>query len=91
MLCKDIFVDFDGDISPLSILLDLYRFEHDSPQEREELENYYKLRFPEDYEKFLIYKEKVETRTPNIKQMYFDFLDGKRDHPEFKYFILEAL
>ena len=91
MLCKDVFVDFDGDISPLSILLDLYRSEHDSPQERDECENYYKQQFPEDYKKFLIYKEKIEKRTPNIKQMYFDFLDGKRDHPEFKYFTLEGL
>jgi hypothetical protein len=91
MLCKDIFVDFDGDISPLSILLDLYRSEHDSPQKRDEWETYYKMHHPESYEKFLNYKEKIEKRTPNIKQMYFDFLDGKRDHPEFKYFSLEGL
>ena len=46
MLCKDIFVDFDGDISPLSILLDLYRSEHDSPQKRDEWETYYKIHHP---------------------------------------------
>ena len=83
MLCKD--------INLLSLLLHLYRCDHDSPQKRKEIEDYYKLHYPEDYEKFLIYKEKIEKRTPNIKQMYFDFLDGKRDHPEFKYFSLEEL
>ena len=59
MLCKDIFVDFDGDISPLTILLHLYRSEHDSPQKVKEAEDYYKLHYPESYEKFLDYKEKI--------------------------------
>lgn len=91
MLCGDIFVDFDGDISPLSLLLHLYRSEHDSPQKVKEIEDYYKLHYPESYEKFLDYKEKIEKRTPNIKQIYFDYLEGKRDHPEFKYFTLKGL
>ena len=91
MLCKDIFIDFDKDINLLSILLHLYRCEHDSPKKMEECKNYYKLNFPKDYEKFLIYKENIEKRTPNIKQMYFDFLEGKRDHPDFKYFNPEGL
>ena len=56
-----------------------------------ECESYYKKNFPDSYEKFLIYKEKIEKRTPNIKQIYFDHLDGKRDFPDFKYFNPEGL
>jgi len=63
--------------------------EHENPKEREDLENYIKSNFPEEYEQFKEYERKIEERTPDIKQMYFDYLDGKRDHPEFKYFSSE--
>ena len=28
--------------------------------------------------------KKIEKRTPNIKQMYSDYLDGKGEMPDFK-------
>ena len=39
----------------------------------------------------IINQKKIIERTPNIKQMYFDYLDGKRDRPDFKYFSPEGL
>ena len=91
MLCKDIFVNYDGSTNPLRILFSMWRFEHDDPQRRKDYEEYYKSNHQEDYERFVAYEEKIIKRTPNIKQIYFDYLDGKRDHPEFKYFTPEGL
>ena len=31
----------------------------------------------------------LEKRTPNIKQIYFDYSDGKIEHPDFEYFTSE--
>ena len=86
-------VDFDGGYArnSLDILLILYRFEHDDPKEREELEEYIEHNYPDEFKEFKEYESKIEKRTPDIKQMYFDYLDGKRDPPEFKYFSFEGL
>lgn len=64
-------------------------FEHDDPKERKELEEYLKYNYPDEFKEFKEYEQKIEKRTPNIKQMYFDYLDGKREIPDFKYFSLE--
>lgn len=57
----------------------------------EELERYLESNYSEEYQDFKEYEFKIEKRTPNIKQMYFDYLEGKRDHPEFKYFSSKGL
>ena len=36
-----------------------------------------KRNFPDEYSKFLVYRERVESITPNLKQLYYDWLDGK--------------
>jgi hypothetical protein len=69
----------------------MWRFEHDDPQRRKSYEEYYKSNHREDYERFIGCEKKIIERTPNIKQMYFDYLDGKRDRPDFKYFSPEGL
>lgn len=86
-------VDFDGGYArnSLEILFQAYLFEHDDPKERQDLERYLESNYPEEFKKFKEYERKIEEKTPNIKQMYFDYLDGKRDHPEFKYFSSEEL
>ena len=35
---------------------------------------------------FLEFKRKVEEKTPNIKELIFDWMDGKRDSPNFELF-----
>ena len=61
----------------------MYLLEHDNPSERLELEEYLKA---DEYGQFKEYENKIERRTPNIKMMYFDYLDGKREILDFKYF-----
>lgn len=87
------FVNFDGRYARnnLQLLFRMYLFEHSNPKERQELEEYLKTNFPEEFKDFKEYESKIEKRTPNIKQMYFDYLDGKRDHPDFKYFASKTL
>ena len=81
-------VNFDGGYArnSLHILLRIYHREHKDPQARIRLEEYIKVNYPDEFKEFKEYERKIEEKTPNIKQMYFDYLDGKRDHPEFKYF-----
>ena len=43
---------------------------------------------PEDFEDFLKFKEKVKNKTPNIKELIFQWLDGKSDIPDFELFIV---
>lgn len=84
-------VNYDGGYArnSLEILFRMYRFEHDDPKERQELEEYLESNYPEEFKEFKDYEQKIEKRTPDIKQMYFDYLDGKREMPDLKYFILE--
>lgn len=85
-------VNFDGGgPSPLRMLFNLYLFEHDNPDERKELEEYYKNEYPKEFEKFLKYEKELEKRTLNIKQIYFDYLDGKIEHPGWEYFTPEGM
>ena len=81
-------VNYDGGYAPnsLQILFDVYSFEHIDPQKGKSLEEYIESNYPEEYEEFKEYRRKVEAKTPNIKQMYFDYLDGKADMPDFEYF-----
>ena len=82
---------YSGGPSPLRMLFQFYHLEHNNPDRRKGLEEYYKDKYPKEYDKFLKYERELEKRTPNIKQMYFDYLDGKRDHPGFEYFTLEGM
>jgi hypothetical protein len=79
---------FDGGLGliDLDILLILYRKEKKSLESREKYENYLKENFPEDYNNFLKYKNMVEERTPNLKEIYFDWLDGKIEELDFSLF-----
>ena len=81
-------VNYDGGYArnSLEILFRMYMLEHDNPKKRRELEQYLKDNHPDEYNEFKDYEEKIERRTPNIKQMYFDYLDDKREIPDFKYF-----
>lgn len=88
----ELLVNFDGGgPNPLRMLFDLYRFEHVSPNCRKKLEEYYKEKYPKEFEEFLKYEKEVVKRTPNIKQMYFDYLDEKMEHPAWEYFTPEGL
>lgn len=79
---------FDGGLglSNLDILLNFYRKERKSSELYERYENYLKENFPEDYGNFLKYKKMVEERTPNLKEIYYEFLDGKREELDFSLF-----
>ena len=55
------------------------------------VEEYYKEKYPEEYDKFLKYEKELKKRTPNIKQIYFDYLDGKIEHPGWEYFTPEGM
>ena len=90
---KTFTVNFDGGYArnSLHILIRLYRLEHKDPQARIRLEEHIEVNYPEEFKKFKEYEHIIEERTPNIKQMYFDYLDGKREHPEFEYFLTEWL
>ena len=70
----------------IDILLILYRKERISLETRESYESYLKKDFPNEYASFLKYKKMVEKRTPNLKQIYFDWLDGKIDNLDFSLF-----
>ncbi len=71
------------------MLFIMWRFEHESPKKRKNYEDYCKSNRPEDLEKFLEYEEKIIKKTPDIKQMYFDFIDDKSDFPNFEYFMIK--
>ena len=89
---KTFTVNFDGGgPSPLRMLFQFYHLEHGNPDRRKGLEEYYRDKYPKEYDKFLKYERELEKRTPNIKQMYFDYLDGKREHPGFEYFTPEGM
>ena len=73
--------------SKVYILLETYRLERKS---KEDLENYIEFLKYNDgtkFNEFLSYKQFVETRTPNLKQIYYDFLDGKTDELNIELFL----
>ena len=79
---SEIMEKFDGGLGliDIDILLIL------SLETRESYESYLKKDFPNEYASFLKYKKMVEKRTPNLKQIYFDWLDGKIDNLDFSLF-----
>lgn len=79
---------FDGGlgISNLAILFKIYGKEKISRESRIQYENFLKDSYPKEYKDFLDYKRKVQTRTPNIKQLIFDWMDGKKELLDFELF-----
>ena len=86
LLAGDLFVDFDSGESPARILFHMWRAEHEGPEERKRWEKWYKSKYPEDYERFIEIEEIFVKWTPNIKQMYLDYLDGKCNRPDWELF-----
>lgn len=79
---------FDGGlgISNLTILFKIYGKEKISKESRIQYENFLKNTYPNEYNDFLDYKRKVKTRTPNIKELVFDWMDGKKELLDFELF-----
>ena len=79
---------FCGGLKPskVNILFKIYRLERKSKEKLENYLNFLKNDDPENYVDFLEYKNKVEKRTPNLKEIYYEFLDGKRDDLDFELF-----
>ena len=79
---------FDGGlgISNLAILFKIYGKEKNSKESRVIYENYLKNNYPTEYNDFLDYKRKVKAKTPNIKELIFDWMDGKIDLSDFDLF-----
>ena len=89
LLAGDVFVEFCSGMRPnpeFSCLLDMWRAEHKGLEERKRRENFYKSKYPEDYERAMELEEIFVNWTPNVKQMWLDFLDGKCDAPDWKHF-----
>lgn len=83
---------FDGGlgISNLAILFKIYGKERNSKESRTDYENYLKNNFPDEYNDFLDYKNKVKAKTPNIKELIFDWMDGKTELSDFDLFDVYA-
>ena len=84
-------LDNDGFCSGLKpskvfTLLETYRMERVSKKKLNEHLNYLKNKNSDEYTDFLEYKEFVEKRTPNLKEIYYEFLDGKRKDLDFELF-----
>ena len=79
---------FDGGlgISNLAILFKIYGKEKNSIECRREYENFLKSNYPKEYNDFLIYKNKVKAKTPNIKSLILDWMDGKIELSDFELF-----
>lgn len=72
----------------VGILFNIYRRERKSYQNRVEYEKYLKENYPSEYEDFLKYKSRVRSKTPNIKDLIFKWLDGKADIPDLELFLV---
>ena len=79
---------FCGGLRPsnINILFRFYRLERKSKEKLDEYLDYIKSNDLEKYNDFLEYKNKVEKRTPNLREIYYDFLDGKIDELNFELF-----
>ncbi|WP_407391390.1 hypothetical protein [Methanobrevibacter sp.] len=86
----DILEPFDGGLrtANVGILLNLYRREKKSYEDRIKYENYLKENYPNEYDDFLSYKSRVKSKTPNIKELIFKWLDGKEDIPDLELFLV---
>ena len=78
-------------ISVVEILLHSYRNEKESIEDKISYEKHIRELYPKEFNDFLEYKQKVEKRTPNLKQIYFDWIDGKINDLNFDYFSPEGL
>ena len=72
----------------ITILFNIYRYERISYDNRIRYENFLKNNYPKEYENFLEFKVKVKNKTPNIKELIFQWLDGKRDIPDLELFLV---
>lgn len=72
----------------ITILFNIYRHERISYDNRIRYENFLKNNYPKEYENFLEFKIKVKNKTPNIKELIFQWLDGKRDIPDLELFLV---
>lgn len=72
--------------SKVFILLETYSIERKSKKDLKEYLNYLKNNDLDEYNDFLNYKDFVEKRTPNLKELYYEFLDGKRKNINFDLF-----
>ena len=72
--------------SKVYILLETYRLERKSKEDLENYINYLKSNDNYEYNDFLSYKQFVETRTPNLKEIFYEFLDGKLEKLDFDLF-----
>ncbi len=87
---SEILESFDSQLKTgnITILFNIYRHERISYKNRLRYEEYLKENSPEDFEDFLKFKEKVKNKTPNIKELIFQWLDGKSDIPDFELLIV---
>lgn len=87
---NEILEPFDGGLrtANVGILFNLYRRERKSYQDRIEYETYLKDNYPKEYDDFLDYKSRVKSKTPDIKDLIFKWLDGKSDIPDFELFLV---
>lgn len=83
--------DDEFTINVVEILLHSYRNEKISIVDKVIYEKHIKELYPKEFDDFLEYKQKVEKRTPNLKQIYFDWIDGKIKKLNFDYFSPEGL
>lgn len=73
-------------LGEIHILFESYRLERKSKDKLNDYLNSIKKSDIEKYNNFLDYKEKVESQTPNLKEIYYEFLDGKRESLDFELF-----
>lgn len=87
---SEILEPFDSGLKTgnITILFNIYRHERISYQNRIRYENFLKNNYPKEYENFLEFKVKVKNKTPNIKELIFQWLDGKRDIPDLELFLV---
>ena len=86
----EILEPFDGGLktSNVGILFNLYREEKKSLEDRIEYEKFLKENYPSEYDSFLEFKNKVQQKTPNIKELIFQWLDGKSEIPSLELFLI---
>ena len=91
MFCELKSFDDEFTINVVEILLHSYRNEKESLEDKITYEKHIKELYLNEYNEYLEYRQKVEKRTPNLKQIYFDWIDGKIKDLNFDYFSPEGL
>ena len=72
--------------SKVNILLETYKIERESKKDVDEYLDYLKRDNLNEYNEFVVYKHLVEKRTPNLREIYYEFLDGKREDMDWDLF-----